>query len=65
MLEMKLVHVLLAELLERGQRDTGIVESIVVFYRKWICQFRNNKDCSIRRVGIYTLERRPSGEYLR
>ena len=38
MLEMKLVHVLLAELLERGQRDTGIVKKIVLFYNGiWNC----------------------------
>ena len=28
-------------------------------------QLKNRKDCSIRRVAIYTQERRPSGEYLR
>ena len=57
----KLVHLLLAELLERGRWVTRIVEMIAVFYQKWNCQFRNKKDWSIHRVGIYTRERRPSG----
>ena len=38
MLAKKLDHVLLAELLERGQRDTGKVEKIVLFsIRIWNC----------------------------
>ena len=50
-----LVQVFLAELLEGGQHDTAIVEKIVLFYRKWNCQFRTQEKYLIRRVSIYTI----------
>ena len=47
-------HAFLAELLERKKQDTRKLETLVIFYRKWICGFRTKRNYLIHRVGIYT-----------